>query len=375
MPGRYTVHDLLREYAAELAEEDTGAERRDATTRVLDHYIFTGSAGNRLLNHDPNPVAPGPLSSGTVPEQLEDAERVTRWFVSEQSVMARLLRTAVTQRLDQHVMGLARVLKEYLNRHERWPEAVRVLTAALEAARRQCDRHEQGRILRMLGVLHGQMGRQDEALSHLDRAATFFEPADDPATLVEQVRTQYTASYVFRLFDRREEGLARAKRSLELARLTGDPLWISDPLNAVASHYALLGRPEQAIVYGEEAVTVFQGLHAPWREAMCWDTLGRAYDAVGRQEEALACHHRALTVFEEGHDRRHAIRSLTYIGDTHLSMGNKDAARAAWARALEGTGGSDEDAFEGLKGIRARLAALDEEASDAPRLEAASDQP
>jgi hypothetical protein len=35
VPGRYALHDLLREYAAELAhDEDAGAERRDATARV-----------------------------------------------------------------------------------------------------------------------------------------------------------------------------------------------------------------------------------------------------------------------------------------------------------------------------------------------------
>lgn len=363
VPGRYTLHDLLREYAAELTQdEDTGAERRDATARVLDHYVFTGHAGNRLLNHEPKPVVPGPLSPGTVPEQLEDVERVTRWFTAEQPVMERLLQAAVAQRLDRHVTALARVLKEYLNRHERWPEAVAVLTSALDAARRQGDRHEQGRCLRMLGVVHGHMGHQDEAVTHLDRAATFFEPSDDTETLIEQVRTQYTASYVLGLFGRDEEGLARAERALELARETGDPLWTSDPLNAVAKYHTLLGRPEQGIVYSEEAISVFQGLDAPWREAMCWDSLGSAYRATGRHREALAAHHRALAVFEEGRDRKHAIRSLTCIGDTHLAMGDREAARAAWTRTLEDTDGPEDDAFEGLKDIRARLATLDGEA-------------
>ncbi|WP_328672306.1 AfsR/SARP family transcriptional regulator [Streptomyces sp. NBC_00328] len=369
VPGRYTLHDLLREYATELThDEDAHAERHDATARVLDHYVFTGHAGNRLLNHEPKPVAPGPLSPGAVPEQLGDLEQVARWFTAEQQVLDRLFRTAVAQRLDHHVITLARILKEYLNRHERWPEAVAVLTAALDAARRRGDRHEQGRCLRMLGVIHGQMGRQDEAMTHLDRAAPLFESSGDAEALVEAVRTQYTASYVLGLFGRDEEALARAERALELARETGDPLWMSDPLNAVARYHTLLGRPEQGITYGLEAISVFQGLNAPWREAMCWDCLGRAYHAVGRHREALASHRRALAVFEEGRDRKHAIRSSTYIGDTHLAMGDREAARAAWTRALEDTDGPEEDTFEGLKGLRARLAALDAEPTGAVRV-------
>jgi tetratricopeptide (TPR) repeat protein len=107
---------------------------------------------------------------------------------------------------------------------------------------------------------------------------------------------------VLGLFGRDEEALARAERALELARETGDSLWMSDPLNAVARYHTLLGQPEQGIAYGLETLSVFQGLDAPWREAMCWDSLGCAYRALGWHREALACHRRALAVFEEGHD-------------------------------------------------------------------------
>ncbi|WP_167346496.1 AfsR/SARP family transcriptional regulator [Kitasatospora phosalacinea] len=359
LPGRYALHDLLRDYAAELADDqETPAERRDATIRVLDHYAFTGHAGNRLLNHEPKPVAPGPLSPGTVPEHFGDYEQVARWFTAEQPVLIRLFQTAVAQGLDRNVTDLGRVLKEHLNRHERWLEGITVLSHALDSARRLGDRFEQGRCLRMMGVMHGQLGRQAEAMSRLDLSAALFDSSDDPEALIEQVRTQYAASYVLGLLGRNEEALARAERSLELARATGDPLWISDPLNAAATYHTLLGRPERGIAYGKEAITVFQSLDAPWREAMCWDNLGSAYRALGRHQEALASHHRALEVFEENHDRKHVIRALMHIGDTRLAMGDREGAHAAWIRALEDSGGPGKDAFEGLKAIRDRLAAL-----------------
>ncbi|MFI8093603.1 AfsR/SARP family transcriptional regulator [Streptomyces sp. NPDC086080] len=366
-PGRYALHDLLREYAAGLIHEaDTGAERDAATARVLDHYAFTGHAGNRLLNHEPRPVDPGPPTPGTVPERPRDPGEVARWFTAEQLVLTRVFQTAVARRLDRHVITLGRVLKEHLNRHERWSEGVEVLTSALAAARRLGDRDEQGRCLRMLGVMHGEMGHGDEAVIHLDRAAALFDDAPGGLdTLIERVRTQYAASYVLGLLGRDAEALERAERALELARGTGDPLWMSDPLTAVAKFHTLLGRPEQGIAYSEEAISVFQGLNAPWREAMCWNNLGRAYGAVGRHRQALASHRRALTVFEEGHDRKHVIRSLTCIGDTHLAMGDRSAARAAWTRALEGADGPEKDTFEGLKDVRARLTALDTEAAGA----------
>jgi DNA-binding SARP family transcriptional activator len=366
LPGRYALHDLLRDYATELTDDqDDHSERRGATIRVLDHYAFTGHAGNRLLNHEPKPVAPGPLSPGTVPERFGDCEQVARWFTAEEPVLIRLFQTAVAEGLDRNVTDLGRVLKEHLNRHERWPEGITVLSHALDSARRQGDRFEQGRCLRMMGVMHGQLGRDDEAMSRLDLSAALFDSCDGSEALIEQVRTQYAASYVLGLLGRTEEALARAERSLKLARTTEDPLWTSDPLNAVAKYHTLLGRPEQGIAYGKEAIAAFRSLNAPWREAMCWDSLGSAYHALGRHREALASHRRALEVFEEGRDRRHAIRSLMYIGDTHLAMGEREDAHAAWTRALEDTGGPGKDAFEGLKAIRRRLAVLDLEVTGA----------
>lgn len=44
-PGRYSFHDLLRAYAVELAAlHDSGAERRAAICRMLDHYLHSASA-------------------------------------------------------------------------------------------------------------------------------------------------------------------------------------------------------------------------------------------------------------------------------------------------------------------------------------------
>ena len=45
-PGRYAFHDLLREYAAEQARDN---EDRTALHRVLDHYLHSARAADRLL--------------------------------------------------------------------------------------------------------------------------------------------------------------------------------------------------------------------------------------------------------------------------------------------------------------------------------------
>src|SRR4029453_13547956 len=50
-PGRYTLHDLLRAYATDLAHtHDTDPQRHAATHRLLDHYLHTAYTADRLLN-------------------------------------------------------------------------------------------------------------------------------------------------------------------------------------------------------------------------------------------------------------------------------------------------------------------------------------
>ena len=77
-PGRFTFHDLLRAYAAELAQTvDTAADRTAATGRVLEHYFRTGYAGSLLLSPHRDPIrhrrpssrspTPTPRSPGSPP--------------------------------------------------------------------------------------------------------------------------------------------------------------------------------------------------------------------------------------------------------------------------------------------------------------------
>ena len=93
-PGRYAFHDLLRAYAAYLAgTTDTDAERRDAVRRVLDHYLYTASAGSGLLN-PARPQLPLELPGrGVTPEPLGTVGDALAWFEAERQVLI----AAITQ--------------------------------------------------------------------------------------------------------------------------------------------------------------------------------------------------------------------------------------------------------------------------------------
>ncbi|MER6677236.1 BTAD domain-containing putative transcriptional regulator [Streptomyces sp. NPDC000983] len=363
LPGRYSLHDLLRGYATELTHtHDTVQERHHATLRALDHYMFTAHEANQLLKQDTPPdLDLGAPAPGVTPEILTTVKQATRWLAAEHRVLTGLLHTAVGQKLDHHTTGLAWSLKEYLNRQEFWPEAITALTPALEVARRQNNSLEEGRCLRHLGHIHGYLGHQEQALHHLQRATSIFEELDATG---EQARAHYVTACALFLFGRTEEAVTFSERGLELSRATGEELWLAECLVELAWFHSNLGQLDKSLLYNEEGIALFQRLGAPWQLAQAWDILGHNLRMLGRYEESMATYQRATRAFEELGDHRNAIGTLMRLGDTRLARGDREGARADWVQALES---ADERAMShSAQQVRDRLTALDMDTDPTP---------
>ncbi|MFG2576259.1 BTAD domain-containing putative transcriptional regulator [Streptomyces sp. NPDC048481] len=363
LPGRYSLHDLLRCYAGELTQiSDTAPERHDATLRVLDHYMFTAYEANQILKQDTTAELDlGTPAPGAAPEKFTGAKQAARWFTAEHRVLDGLLHTAVSQKLDHHSSGLAWSLKEHLQRQEFWPEAITALTPALAVARRKGDRLEEGRCLRHLGSIHGYLGHEEEALLHLRRASAIFK---ELGATGEQARAHYVRACALFLFGRIQEAVEFSERGLELSRQTGEELWLAECLLELAWFHSNLGHLEKSLQYSEEGIALFQRLDAPWQLAQGWDIVGYTLRALGRYEESVATYQRATRAFEELGDHRNAIGTLMRLGDTRLAQGDREGARADWGRALENAG--ERAMRHSAQQVRDRLTALDMDGNPTP---------
>jgi predicted ATPase/DNA-binding SARP family transcriptional activator len=141
--GRYGMHELLRQYAAERLAADPAAEA-DARRRHAEHYAALLPAPAEALTGD----APG------LDAEVENLRAATDW----------LIRHADPARLDTH---LVRVCALY--RRKGWfREAQAVLGAALE--RDAVPPLQRARWQRLLGEAHQQLGDAAPARHHLERA-------------------------------------------------------------------------------------------------------------------------------------------------------------------------------------------------------------
>ena len=87
-PGRYSFHDLIRAYAAELlASTDLEIDRQTAPARLLDHYLHSVHAALLAVKPHRRLTAPGPPRPGVTPEQFTDYRSAMSWFISERRVL------------------------------------------------------------------------------------------------------------------------------------------------------------------------------------------------------------------------------------------------------------------------------------------------
>jgi len=95
-PGRFACHDLIRAYAAGLAEEvDTAAERGAALARLISHYRHTAYVTQRWLSPDLAAGSPPPPHDGVTVEHIPDHESAIRTLAMISSAVAVQVRNSV----------------------------------------------------------------------------------------------------------------------------------------------------------------------------------------------------------------------------------------------------------------------------------------
>lgn len=117
LPGRYTVHALLRAYAADQARaQDSQPERTAAIGRLLDHYLHTAVHGAFLLHPAHGPIELAAPAPGVAPERFADARQALAWFKAEQHVLTAAAALAVASGFDAHAREIPRSMGPFRRR-------------------------------------------------------------------------------------------------------------------------------------------------------------------------------------------------------------------------------------------------------------------
>ncbi|GLI01810.1 SARP family transcriptional regulator [Phytohabitans aurantiacus] len=330
-PGRYVRHDLLRSYATELLHaRDTQQSRRAALHRLLDHWVHTAHAADRLLDPHREQIALAPPQPGVAQEALVHHEQALAWLTNEHPALLAGVEAAAAEGFDTHTWQLAWAMTTLLERGGHWHDLAAVQHAALRAGERLDDQRVRAHAHRRLAHFHIWFGR-DEAETHLLRALDLYRDLGDGCG---QARTHLNLAVICERRGEHHAALRHAEQAAGMFQHAGDRSGQADACNAVGWYQAHIGSPQDALAHCQEALRLYQSAGDEKGESHAWDSLGFIYNLLGRQQEAIRCYRRALALRRKVGYRYFEARALHSLGDIQRAVGEVDSARVAWQEAL-----------------------------------------
>jgi tetratricopeptide (TPR) repeat protein len=332
-PDRFTVHDLLVAYAAELAETtEPKDEIQAATHRLLDHYLHSAYNADRMLNpHRDDPITLQPARSGVNPENPSDHQEGLAWFTAEYRVLVAAIRQAVSKDFYAHAWQLAWTLTSFFHRSGRWHESVAAQTIALYAAERVADIRGQAVTHGCLAYAYIRLDRHSDAHDHLQQALDLYEQLGD---YIGEGHAHRTLTWLLDRQGRYGDALPHAQRALELFRAARHPTGEARALNAIGWLHTRLGDYKKGLHYCELALDLQRETGDQFHQADTLDSLGQAHRNLGQHREAIAYLREAIDLYRDFGDRFDEAETLISLGDSYRVIGDHDSVRTSWERAL-----------------------------------------
>ncbi|MBM7773882.1 tetratricopeptide (TPR) repeat protein [Actinokineospora baliensis] len=326
---RYVMHDLVREYAMTTAPPDEPRAR--ASARVMDFYLHTAHAADRLLAPHRPLLRPDPPADGVRPQALSDTEAAMAWLAAEQANLLATQRAAVVLGHHHVVWYLAWALDTFLIRQGLRRDALDAWRAALDAAAHLPDPAARVHTHRLLGRVCSRLNLREETTEHLNQALVLAVRLDDCA---EQAHTHQVLAADWGRRGDDQRALDHATHALHLYRTLDRSDWEADALNAVGWFAARLGEFDAARDHCRAALTLHLHHDDHDGEAAALDSLGFIAHRTGDDRQAVEYYHRSLVLLRADGQSYQIAGTLDNVGHPHMALGQRAQAREVWQEAL-----------------------------------------
>ena len=330
--GRYTMHDLVRAYAATIARSLPDQVRETALMRVMDFHLHTAHIADRLLEPARPTMQLDPPTSGVRPHPLLDAEAATAWLEAEHATLLATQRAAVALGYHHVVWHLAWALSTFHFRRGHQRDMLATWRAAVDAAAHLPDPTARSHAHRSLGFACARLDLHEEATRHLTRALDLAVRHGDPN---EQAQTHLALAHVWELQGDDRRALDHARHALDLRRALDQPVLEAIVLSQVGWYAARLSDFDTARDHCHAALGLHRQHHNPDGEAATLDSLGLIAHRTGDHQEALNHYRQALALYRKHGHAYYVADTLDHMGHPHAALGQHEQALAVWGEALE----------------------------------------
>ncbi|TDE56124.1 tetratricopeptide repeat protein [Nonomuraea mesophila] len=321
---RLTVHDLIREYARELALAQDG--HRPALTRLLDWHAHTARAAMAFVDptsallHPSVPPPPGGV------RRFDERDEAMAWLSAEHRNTVALILLAAHDGWPVHAWQLAYITAYHFHLMGYVDDWIATHRAALRAVRQLGDRNGEAKVLTTLGHALLPTDQYDEFLECQRRAVELAVLSGDRATQAEALF--YVA---YGLYRTRElpAALDTCTQAFALYRENGDhagEIAVTDLLGKI---YVRLGDMPGALTHLNVSLEWLRRRGRRYDEAYTLMEMGTAHAGLGNLDEALRCHREALRISRDIGNREGEAEALRRAGGVEARQGRfADALRA-----------------------------------------------
>ncbi len=330
--GCYSMHDLLRAYAGELASaHESAAERQAALTRLLDHYLHTAAAAMDVLHPAERCRRPPVPASAAPAPPLASPAAARDWLDRQQARLVAATAYAAVHGWPQHASRLAAVLYRYLEAGGYLEAAATVHTHALQAARDTGDRAAEASALANLGGVLQEQGQHQQAGEFQVQALALFRATGDR---LGEARTLGNLGLTDLEQGRYPQAADRFREELTLFRGAGDRLGEARALSDLARIDVEQGRFPQAARQFRQALALFRATGDTSGEARTLGNLGSVAMQQGRHQPATAYQQQALALCRQTGYRIGEAYAMQNLGYICLRQGHYQSAIGQLSSAL-----------------------------------------
>ncbi|WP_433536011.1 BTAD domain-containing putative transcriptional regulator [Micromonospora sp. CA-249363] len=390
-PGRFRLHDLLREYARLLlAPPERRAERRAALERLLDHHLSvmlaiarTIEAAGSRSNLPAHPPGRPDLLAGPV-------SRKHAWFEENHVGLTALVRLAeeedfpvecwqlaracwrlnfdgghLDELIETHTIGLRvaerlgdeaaiAAMLNYLSsayfRLARFPDAISAMEVALTLRRRLGLRGDVISTLWNLGISYAANDDFRQSRAMFDEALGMIRGLGDPSELANLLTN---LCYALIRWGRYDEALRYARLNLLLARQAKDLRQTDKAIGHIAVARRRMGDLGPARRLLRTALHLKRRVGDRFGEGQVLNEMGVMERVAGQPDRAAALHREALVAMMKTGDRAGRLTSRNLLARAILEQGDVMSALDLHRRVLvDATGlGARYEQARALEGI------------------------
>ncbi|WP_067820656.1 tetratricopeptide repeat protein [Actinomadura kijaniata] len=325
-PGRYRMHDLLRDFARERGLiQDADNDRLAAQRRLLAHYLAEARRARRALARHRRPTLDDADAGTAADRAAQGRHAALEWFETERRNLVAAAHQAGRLGLHRTCWELADALFDFQEFRRYTEDNIGIHLAGLRAARAEGDWQAAAVMLHNLAVSYAGLGGNVQAIGYAEEARRGFRSVDPPDRFGEAVALA-TLADVHVALSRYVTAIEHARLSLEAHRELGDVAGIARGHETLARAYLSLADYPAAQHHADQALTLRRQADDAPGVAESLLTLAQVHRRRGTLHDAARHGLEALFIRQGEGDRPGTAQAMTELARINANLGLRDLA-------------------------------------------------